>query len=48
MKSYNKDELIFEGEFLVGKKWSGKGKEYFYGSLTEFEGEYFDITLGIY
>ena len=39
-KEYNfDDELIFEGEYLNGKR-NGKGKEYnFYGKLI-FEGEY--------
>ena len=31
--------LIFEGEFLNGKKWNGKGKEYFANNLV-YEGEY--------
>ena len=40
MKEYNSfnDELLFEGEYLNGKK-NGKGKEYFYNELI-FEGEY--------
>ena len=40
-KEYNnKDELIFDGEYLEGKKWNGKGKEYNdYGKLI-FDGEY--------
>ena len=40
MKEYNSfnDELLFEGEYLSGKK-NGKGKEYFYNELI-FEGEY--------
>ena len=28
MKSYYKDELVFEGEYLNGELWSRKGKEY--------------------
>ena len=32
------DTLIFEGEYLNGKR-NGKGKEYYFGKL-EFEGEY--------
>ena len=33
-------KLIYEGEYLNGKKWNGKGKEYNkYGELI-FEGEY--------
>ena len=40
IKEYHNDELIFEGEYLNGKKWNGNGKEYsFYGELI-FEGEY--------
>jgi len=40
MKEYNKynDELIYEGEYLNGKR-NGKGKEYDNGYLI-FEGEY--------
>ena len=41
-KEYNKyGELIFEGEYLNGKRWNGKGKEYTY--LLDkllFKGEY--------
>ena len=35
---YNND-LIFEGEFLNGERWNGKGKEYVEGKL-KFEGKY--------
>ena len=36
----NKDNIIYEGEYLKGKRWNGKGKEYYdYGKLR-FEGEY--------
>ncbi len=35
---YNND-LIFEGEYLNGERWNGKGKEYVEGKL-KFEGEY--------
>ena len=43
-KVYDVDHnLIFEGEYLTGKKWNGKGKEfldgYSFGKLI-FEGEY--------
>ena len=31
-------ELIFEGEFLDGKKWNGSVKEYWY-DIPEFEGK---------
>ena len=27
-KEYYIDKIIFEGEYLNGKKWNGKGKEY--------------------
>ena len=28
-KEYDRDDnLIFEGEYLNGKRWNGKGKEY--------------------
>ena len=38
-KEYNYyDELVFEGEYLNGKR-NGKGKEYVYNELV-FEGEY--------
>ena len=33
------NELIFEGEYLNGKR-NGKGKEYFYDGKLLFEGEY--------
>ena len=36
---YNNGELIFEGEYLNGKR-NGKGKEYDYNGELEFEGEY--------
>jgi len=29
VKEYNKNgEIIFEGEYLDGKRWNGNGKEY--------------------
>ena len=38
---YNgKPDLIFEGEYLNGKKWNGKGKEYDEYNNLVFEGEY--------
>ena len=37
--SYNKDELIFEGEYLNGKR-NGNGKEYDKYDILIFEGEY--------
>ena len=36
--AYN-DEIIFDGEFLNGKR-NGKGKEYYDNSVLKFEGEY--------
>ena len=33
-------KLIFDGEYLNGKKWNGKGKEYDYKCRLKFEGEY--------
>ena len=30
---------MFEGEYLNGKRWNGKGKEYYNNKLI-FEGEY--------
>ena len=36
---YNNGELMFEGEYLNGKR-NGKGKEYDYNGKLEFEGEY--------
>ena len=31
---------MFEGEYLNGKRWNGKGKEYNDNGELEFEGEY--------
>ena len=31
---------MFEGEYLNGKRWNGKGKEYNCNGILEFEGEY--------
>ena len=44
-KEYNKysDELVFEGEYLNGKR-NGKGKEYYDGEL-KFEGEYLNDNI---
>ena len=40
IKENNTSELIFEGEYLNGERWIGKGKEFDkYGNIT-FEGEY--------
>jgi hypothetical protein len=43
-KEYNPfDTKIFEGEYLNGKRWNGKGREK-YGNIN-FEGEYFEGKL---
>ena len=39
--SQTKRELIFEGEYLNGKRWKGEGKEY-NGDILIFSGEYLD------
>ena len=41
-KEYDSDgKLIFEGEYLNGKSWNGKGKEYYnYNGKLKYEGEY--------
>ena len=31
---------VFEGEYLNGKRWNGKGKEFGFGYVLKFEGEY--------
>ena len=36
----DKKELIYEGEYLNGKKWNGKGKEFNPDGTLLFEGEY--------
>jgi len=33
-------KLVFEGEYLNGKRWNGKGKEYDYDGKLIFKGEY--------
>ena len=38
-KEYKNGIIIFEGEYLNGKRWKGKGKEYKNGIMI-FEGEY--------
>ena len=35
-------KLIFDGEYLNGKKWNGKGKEYKYNGQIKFEYKYFN------
>ena len=37
---YN-NKLIFEGEYLNGKK-NGKGKKYYWNGQLEYEGEFLD------
>ena len=32
--------IVFEGEFLNGKKWNGKVKEFTYNGSVRFEGEF--------
>jgi len=32
--------LLFEGEYLNGERWNGKGKEYNNKNELVFEGEY--------
>ena len=39
-KEYYNNEVIFEGEFLDGKKWNGIGKDFDYNDEVIFEGEY--------
>ena len=40
-KEYDENgRLIFEGEYLDGKKWNGKSKEFDKNGLIIFEGEY--------
>ena len=39
--AYNTNgEILFEGEFLNGRRWNGKGKEYDIFGLLSFEGTY--------
>ena len=33
-------DILFEGEYLNGKKWKGKGKDFNYDGNLEFEGIY--------
>ena len=41
--------MIFEGEFLKGQKWNGKGKEYLYYKKLQFDGQIENtIKLKIY
>ena len=43
VKVYMFGQLIFEGEYLDGKR-KGKGKEYNFEGKIEFEGEYLNGT----
>ena len=36
------NELEFEGEYLNGKRWNGRVKEYYNNNTLKFEGEYFN------
>ena len=40
VKEYLNGDLIFEGEYLNGKRWNGKGIEYNLYGKRVFEGEY--------
>ena len=40
-KEYEKDKIVFEGEYLNGKK-HGKGKEYTIDGKIKYDGEYYD------
>ena len=35
-------ELIFEGEYLKGKRWIGKGEEYDENKKLIFDGDYLE------
>ena len=40
-EEYNyENELIFEGEYLEGKWWTGKAKEFNVDGKLKFQGEY--------
>ena len=38
--NYSNGSIMFEGEYLNGMRWNGKGKEYSSYSKLLFEGEY--------
>ena len=38
--NYSNDSIMFEGEYLNGMRWNGKGKEYSSYSKLLVEGEY--------
>ena len=45
-REYNNGSLMFEGEYLNGERFNGKGKEYFsYPDKLLFEGEYYNGKL---
>ena len=37
---YENGKLLFEGEYLNGKKWNGKIMEYYFNGKLKFDGEY--------
>ena len=37
----NNGNLLFDGEYLYGKRWNGKVKEYYYNGKLKFDGEYY-------
>ena len=39
---WDSDEIVYEGEYLDGKRWKGKGKEYNREDQLIFEGEYLE------
>ena len=38
-------KLVFEGEYLDGKRWNGKGNDFDFISNLKFEGEYLNGKL---
>ena len=36
----SKEKLLFDGEYIKGKRWNGKANGYFEMEQIEFEGEY--------
>ena len=39
-KEYESGDLVFEGEYLNGRRWIGKGKENKWKNELIFKGEY--------
>ena len=40
-KEYDFDgNILFEGEYLKGERWTGKEKNYYFSGDIKFEGEY--------